>query len=39
MKRIHDLGVSFITDDGNLFSGMSVKENLLMGALNIRNKK
>ncbi|BCK84518.1 ABC transporter ATP-binding protein [Pusillibacter faecalis] len=38
MKRIHDLGVSFITDDGNLFSGMSVKENLLMGALNIRNK-
>ena len=38
MKQIHDLGVSFITDDGNLFSGMTVKENLLMGALNIRDK-
>ncbi len=38
MKQIHDIGVSFITDSGNLFSGMTVKENLLMGALNIRDK-
>ncbi len=38
MKQIHDAGVSFITDSGNLFSGMTVKENLLMGALNIKDK-
>ena len=37
IKQIHDLGVSFITDEGNLFSGMTVKENLLMGALNIKD--
>ncbi len=41
MKQIHDIGVSFVTDGGNLFSSMTVKENLLMGALNIKdnNKK
>lgn len=37
IKQIHDLGVSFITDEGNLFSSMTVKENLLMGALNIKD--
>ena len=41
MKQIHDIGVSFVTDGGNLFSSMTVRENLLMGALNIKdnNKK
>ncbi len=41
MKQIHDCGVSFVTDGGNLFSSMTVRENLLMGALNIKdnNKK
>lgn len=38
MKQIHDMGVSFITDGGNLFPGMTVKENLLMGAINIKDK-
>ena len=38
IRQIHNLGVSFITDEGNLFSGMTVKENLLMGALNIKDK-
>ncbi len=38
MKQIHDMGVSFITDGGNLFSGMTVKENLAMGAFNIKDK-
>jgi len=38
MKQIHDLGVGFITDEGNLFSGMTVKENLYMGALNIKDR-
>lgn len=38
MKQIHDLGVSFITDGGNLFSSMTVKENLYMGAINIKDK-
>ena len=41
MKQIHDCGVSFVTDGGNLFSSMTVRENLLMGAFNIKdnNKK
>ncbi|MDD5832425.1 MAG: ABC transporter ATP-binding protein [Clostridiales bacterium] len=38
MKDIHDLGVSFITDGGNLFPSMTVKENLYMGALSIKDK-
>ena len=38
IKQIHDLGISFITDEGNLFSGMTVKENLEMGALSLRDK-
>lgn len=38
MKQIHGLGVSFITDGGNLFCGMTVKENLFMGAFNIKDK-
>ena len=37
MKQIHDIGVSFVTDGGNLFSSMTVRENLLMGALNIKD--
>ena len=38
IKQIHDLGISFITDEGNLFSGITVKENLEMGALSLRDK-
>ena len=38
IKQIHDLGISFITDEGNLFSGMPVKVNLEMGALSLRDK-
>lgn len=38
MKQIHDMGVSFITDESNLFTSMTVKENLYMGAFNIKDK-
>ncbi len=34
--RVCRLGVSFITEDLNLFTGMSVHENLLLGAYNVR---
>lgn len=39
VQQITGLGISFITDDGYLFSGMTVKENLLMGSYLIRDKK
>jgi branched-chain amino acid transport system ATP-binding protein len=45
-KRISDClpqemaghGVSFVTDGGNLFSGMTVMENIKMGAYSVRDK-
>lgn len=38
VQQIMGLGISFITDDGCLFSGMSIKENLMMGSYTVRNK-
>lgn len=38
VQQITSLGISFITDDGCLFSGMTVKENLLMGSYLVRDK-
>lgn len=38
VQEIYSNGISFITDDGYLFDGMTVKENLLMGAYIIRDK-
>ena len=38
VQQITGLGISFITDDGCLFSGMTVKENLLMGSYLVRDK-
>jgi branched-chain amino acid transport system ATP-binding protein len=37
--RICQLGISFITEDSNLFTGMSVRENLLLGAYGIRDRR
>ena len=37
--RICNLGISFITEDSNLFTGMSVRENLLLGAYGLRDSK
>lgn len=37
--RINQLGISFITEDLNLFTGMSVRENLLLGAYTVHGKK
>jgi len=34
---INRMGISFITEDLNLFTGMSVRENLLLGAYNVRD--
>lgn len=36
---ISRMGISFITEDLNLFTGMSVRENLLLGAYGVRDKK
>jgi branched-chain amino acid transport system ATP-binding protein len=36
--KLSKLGLAFVTEERNLFSGMTVLENLLMGAYNIRNK-
>ena len=38
IRQIHDLGISYITDEGNLFPRMTVKENLFMGAFNIKDR-
>ncbi|MDR1021237.1 MAG: ABC transporter ATP-binding protein [Synergistaceae bacterium] len=38
VQQITGSGISFITDDGCLFSGMSVRENLMMGAYLVRDK-
>lgn len=39
VHQITRLGISYVTDDGCLFSGMTVMENLLMGAYTINDKK
>ena len=39
VQQICGSGISFVTDDGCLFSGMTVKENLLMGAYIVRDKR
>ena len=41
-KPVQDItksGISFVTDDGCLFSGMTVHENILMGAYIIRDRQ
>jgi branched-chain amino acid transport system ATP-binding protein len=38
-NEITRLGVSFVTEDGCLFTGMTVWENLMMGAYIIKEKK
>ncbi len=38
-QQITRLGVSFVTDEGNLFNGMTVRENLLLGSYTINDKK
>lgn len=38
-NEISKLGISFITEDLNLFPQMSVSDNLLVGAYNVRDKK
>jgi branched-chain amino acid transport system ATP-binding protein len=35
--QICNLGISFITEDLNLFTGMTVRENLLLGAYSVRD--
>ncbi len=37
--EVSRMGISFVPEDLNLFTGMSVHENLLMGAYKIRDKK
>ncbi len=37
--RICNRGVSFITEDSNLFTGMTVRENLLLGAYGVRDRR
>lgn len=39
VQTITKLGISFVTDDGCLFSGMTVHENLLLGAYIINDKE
>jgi len=38
LKEIIKLGIGYSTERGNLFSGMSVRDNLLVGAYLMRNK-
>ncbi len=35
-RTITKSGISFVTDDGCLFSGMTVYENILLGAYTIQ---
>jgi branched-chain amino acid transport system ATP-binding protein len=37
-QQVTRLGISYVTDEGNLFSGMTVMENLKMGAYVLDNK-
>ena len=38
-NRVSQLGISFVSEGLNLFTGMSVYENLLLGAYTILDKK
>lgn len=38
-QQVTRLGISYVTDDGNLFSGMTVMENLMLGAYIMNNKE
>jgi branched-chain amino acid transport system ATP-binding protein len=37
--RVSKMGMSFITEDLNLFTGMTVRENLLLGAYSVREAR
>ncbi len=37
--KINRRGISFVTESGDLFAGMKVRENLNLGAYNIKDKK
>lgn len=39
VQEIMRRGISYITDDGCLFSGMTVRENLMLGSYIIKDKK
>ncbi|ATW23745.1 ABC transporter ATP-binding protein [Candidatus Formimonas warabiya] len=39
VQKITRMGISYVTDDGCLFSGMTVMENLMLGAYTIKDKK
>lgn len=39
VQQLTKMGISFVTDDGCLFSGMTVLENLMLGAYIINDKK
>jgi branched-chain amino acid transport system ATP-binding protein len=39
LDQVSNLGISFIPEDLNLFTGMTVRENLLLGAYRIREAK
>lgn len=38
-QQVTRLGISYVTDEGNLFSGMTVMENLLLGAYIMHDKE
>ncbi|ATW28936.1 branched-chain amino acid ABC transporter ATP-binding protein [Candidatus Formimonas warabiya] len=38
-QQVTRLGISYVTDEGNLFSGMTVMQNLLLGAYIIKDKE
>jgi len=38
-QKVTRLGISYVTDDGNLFSGMSVMQNLALGAYILKDKE
>ena len=38
-QKVTRLGISYVTDDGNLFSGMTVMQNLILGAYVIKDKE
>lgn len=37
--KIAQMGISYVTDDGSLFSGMTVMQNIKLGAYNIKDKE
>ncbi|MEW6265704.1 MAG: ABC transporter ATP-binding protein [Thermodesulfobacteriota bacterium] len=38
-NRVCQLGISYISEEANLFTGMTVRENLSMGAFTVKDKK